>query len=137
MKIAEDDEGNKIKMDIKSYYKYLAHQRDDSPLYMFQSGFEELEGTQDIIKNYSVPKYFREDYFRYVSRLLTQIGEAKRPPYRWFLIGPKRSGSTIHIDPIGTSAWNTSVQGHKLWVMFAPEYPKWIINGKNHRSNCS
>ena len=60
-----------------------------------------------------------------------KMGSKHRPPYRWFLIGPKRSGSTLHIDPNMTSAWNTSLNGHKLWVMFPYDYPKWVVNGKN------
>ena len=67
MKIAEDDEEKKIKIEIQKYYKYMLHQRDDSPLYMFQSGFNELEGTTDIVNNYQVPKYFKEDFFGYVG----------------------------------------------------------------------
>ena len=58
----------------------------------------------------------------------------KRPPFRWFLIGPKRSGTTLHVDPLMTSAWNTSLNGHKLWVMFPWKYPKWLVNGKQVRS---
>ena len=127
MKVAEDDEENKIKLKIKEYYKYILEQTDDSPLYLFQSGFNELEGTENIIKDYRVPKYFQEDLFNLMS-------EDKRPPYRWFLIGPKRSGTTLHIDPLMTSAWNTSLNGHKLWVMFPWNCPKWVFSGKSVRS---
>lgn len=63
MKVAEDDHEKKIKMSIRRYMKYLLHQTDDSPLYLFQSGFDELEGTRDIVHNYRVPSYFCDDLF--------------------------------------------------------------------------
>ena len=122
-KCGEDDDGNSIKVKLKYFLRYLKKNRDDSPLYVFDSAFERDKLSKSLLTDYTVPSYFSDDLFRLVS-------ESRRPPYRWVLIGPERSGSTVHIDPLSTNAWNTLLHGKKRWVLFPPHIPKSIVKGR-------
>eukprot|EP00434_Breviolum_minutum_P030766 symbB.v1.2.027209.t2/scaffold2775.1/size70737/1 len=108
-----------IHLRMNDFIKYLKSQDDDSPLYLFDHCFGEYPSTRALLDQYDVPKIFGEDLLASLGRL--------RPPYRWLLIGPKRSGSTLHKDPLGTSAWNALISGRKLWVLFPPSTPVEIL----------
>jgi histone arginine demethylase JMJD6 len=122
-KCGEDDHGKSIKVKLKHFLRYLYANRDDSPLYVFDSNFDNDRYARSLLHDYRVPTYFRDDLFRFVS-------ESRRPPYRWVLVGPERSGSTVHIDPLATNAWNTLVHGKKRWVLFPPHVPKSVVKGR-------
>eukprot|EP00584_Thalassiosira_punctigera_P014643 CAMPEP_0172549456 /NCGR_PEP_ID=MMETSP1067-20121228/18544_1 /TAXON_ID=265564 ORGANISM="Thalassiosira punctigera, Strain Tpunct2005C2" /NCGR_SAMPLE_ID=MMETSP1067 /ASSEMBLY_ACC=CAM_ASM_000444 /LENGTH=543 /DNA_ID=CAMNT_0013336847 /DNA_START=193 /DNA_END=1824 /DNA_ORIENTATION=+ len=123
LKCGEDDDGYTIRMKLRHFLQYLRHNRDDSPLYIFDATFDKDKYAKRILEDYTVPEYFNED-------LLGLVGERRRPPYRWFLVGPCRSGTTVHIDPLGTSAWNTLVHGVKRWVLFPPHVSKSVVKGR-------
>jgi len=123
LKCGEEDNGKSIRMKLKHFMRYLQNNVDDSPLYIFDSTFDEDKSAKRLIEDYRVPTYFNEDLFHLV-------GEKRRPPYRWFLVGPERSGSCVHIDPLATSAWNTLIVGKKRWVLFPPHLSKNVVKGK-------
>lgn len=136
-KCGEDDDGYPVKVKLKYFLRYAASQRDDSPLYIFDSMYQSDGTACGILHDYAVPPYFSEggrtcgvcghsvcgpsglpaapahSPLRPLADLFKLVGDHRRPPYRWFLVGPKRSGTTVHIDPLSTSAWNTLIYGRK------------------------
>ncbi|KAF1781662.1 JmjC domain [Phytophthora cactorum] len=96
---------------MDKYFNYCRTLLDDQPLFVFDKEF--AAKVPQLAKDYTVPEYFQEDYF-------ALLGEEKRPDYRWLIIGPKKSGSSFHIDPNATNAWNGVIRGSKKWIMFPP-----------------
>lgn len=123
-KVGEDDNGRKLRLKLKSFADYMKCQTDDSPLYLFESGMD--GATASLRDDYCCPEYFPDDY-------LNLVGRENKPPHKWFCIGPKRSGTTVHRDPMGTSAWNALTYGTKRWVLFEPHENRLVVKGKKHR----
>ena len=129
-----DSEGgygdNRVEMRLRHFLPYCDAQKsptegDDSPLYVFEDEFGDCAPA--LLADYEVPHMFREDLFE-----VPLLSAKRRPPHRWFLLGPARSGSGVHIDPLGTSAWNALVKGRKRWVLFSPAVPKAVAKGTAH-----
>ena len=122
--------GRKLVREFADYMKRQSLTHDEvDPLDLFDGDF-----PVDMLDDYMVPKYFptnpdQEPTHSWSASaaghvrgldLFSFLGEDERPPYRWFVAGAPRSGTEMHVDPLGTSAWNTVVSGHKLWALIAP-----------------
>ncbi|XP_031395524.1 F-box protein At5g06550 [Punica granatum] len=100
-----------VEMKLEDYFCYSDQTREERPLYLFDPKF--AEKVPVLGSEYEVPVYFREDLFSVLGN--------ERPDYRWIIIGPGGSGSSFHIDPNSTSAWNAVIKGSKKWVLFPPD----------------
>ncbi|KAF9951390.1 hypothetical protein BGZ72_007097 [Mortierella alpina] len=88
----DSDNEPSFRLCFKDFLHYVLYNKDQDPLYLFDPYFAD-----------AVPKYFKFDFFSLLE------GDS-RPPYRWMLIGPQRTGAPWHTDPSGTSvAWYLDV----------------------------
>ncbi|KAL6005105.1 Arginine-specific demethylase jmj22 [Asimina triloba] len=100
-----------VEMKLGEYLQYADLVKEERPLYLFDPKF--AEKVPQLGADYEVPVYFREDLFAVLG--------AERPDFRWIIIGPAGSGSSFHVDPNSTSAWNAVIRGSKKWVLFPPD----------------
>uniref|UniRef100_A0A0D6R3N9 JmjC domain-containing protein n=1 Tax=Araucaria cunninghamii TaxID=56994 RepID=A0A0D6R3N9_ARACU len=100
-----------VEMKLRDYFVYADSVKEERPLYLFDPKFGEKVPT--LAEDYEIPIYFREDLFSLLGK--------ERPDYRWLILGPARSGSSFHIDPNSTSAWNAVIKGSKKWILFPPD----------------
>lgn len=107
---------------MQSYAKYCDSACEEAPLYLFDRTF--ADKCPQILKDYSdsLKKTcpFFDDEAVHGHDLFSLLGEGKRPDHRWIIVGPKRSGSSFHIDPNGTHAWNAPIVGRKRWIFYPP-----------------
>ena len=67
LKCGEDDDEKTIKVKLRHFLSYTKENRDDSPLYIFDSSFPDDKLANSILKDYRVPSYFSDDLFRLIS----------------------------------------------------------------------
>lgn len=110
-----------MQMRLSSFFAYCDGARDDPPLYLFDKHFAAT--APELAAEYErAPSPFPEDLFE------CALGEAARPDWRWLILGGARSGSTWHVDPNRTSAWNAVVRGSKKWLLTPPDTPPPAVN---------
>uniref|UniRef100_A0A7E4UYR7 JmjC domain-containing protein n=1 Tax=Panagrellus redivivus TaxID=6233 RepID=A0A7E4UYR7_PANRE len=122
-KVGDKDGGGSIRMKLKYFTRYMYKNMDDSPMNVFDAGFGNRSKVRRLLCDVKPLPYFIPDFYKVSER-------KKIPPHRWFIIGPRRSGTNIHVDPLGSSAWNALLEGVKLWCLFPPNTPRHILKPK-------
>jgi len=107
----EARKGGNIKMKFKNYYNYMQKNKDEHPIYVFDSKFGDRDNR--LLEEYEIPKLLSEDFFEQC------LDTDERPLFRWMVIGPSRSGTSFHMDPYLSSAWNALISGRKRWLFYA------------------
>lgn len=94
-----------VDMTFTDYYAYMQQCQEEAPLYLFD---KKQALASDMAQDFTIPSYFSQDLFSVLEN---------RPDYRWLIVGPERSGSSWHIDPNATCAWNAVIKGKKKWIL--------------------
>lgn len=107
---ASERKTNPRNMKLGRYLEYMESTQDEFPDYLsrwcFSSSFPELAA-----------QYRRPPHFPCWTDLLPR---EIRPDWKWLYLGPPRSGSALHRDFMGTSAWNVLFAGEKEWRFYPP-----------------
>lgn len=104
-----------LEMPLGRFFQYSERNHDQRPLYLFDSAFATRCPSMDA--DYTLPEYFSDDFLRLLA---DPAAGTPRPDNRWLIIGPAGSGSSFHVDPNGTCAWNAVITGRKKWILYPP-----------------
>eukprot|EP00943_MAST-04B_sp_MAST-4B-sp1_P009066 g9066.t1 len=87
-----DIEGEDVNVNLRQYMKkYVYSCFDRNPMLIFDAVIMENEEC-DLNLDFTCPTLFsQDDYLKHIDHL-------SRPPFQWFIYGPKNSGSPCHTD---------------------------------------
>jgi hypothetical protein len=85
---------------LANYLRHASSSTADWPFYIFEDDF--CGAKASLLEDYHPHEYFDDV-------LCLPVGD--RPSPRYFLLGPRSSGTCMHQDPMATSAWNTLLVG--------------------------
>jgi hypothetical protein len=105
---------------IKEYFEYFESPTDEMYFYLKNWIFE--DEASGLLNDYVTPLIFK--------CWTSDLEKNMKPKLRWLYIGPKGSGSPLHLDILNTSAWNGVITGKKLWNFYPPDQAKYLYDCK-------
>lgn len=85
---------------LANYLRHATSSAADWPFYVFDDDFSGAKSS--LLEDYRPHDYFDD---------VLCLPAGDRPSPRYFLLGPRASGTCMHQDPMATSAWNTLLAG--------------------------
>ena len=85
---------------LANYLKHASSSMADWPFYIFEDDF--CGEKASLLGDYRPHEYFDD---------VLCLPSGDRPSPRYFLLGPRSSGTCMHQDPMATSAWYTLLVG--------------------------
>ncbi|EGM76570.1 JmjC domain-containing protein [Rheinheimera sp. A13L] len=114
-------------MSIAEYVDYIVNCEESDPYYatawQFSLAFKQLVNDYQVSESFDclIKRRIPDDILHSDAKLLL---------LRWIYMGPKNSGSSMHLDICSTHAWNAVISGKKEWVFFGPEYTAHVYDGE-------
>lgn len=109
-------------MPIADYIDYLSAAKRDRLLYLSQWS---IFSHPELYDDYNAPFYFRN----WLERLPRKIQRKFGITYSTIYIGPKGTGTKLHIDNRNTSAWLAMISGRKRFIFFSPDQEEFLYDG--------
>ncbi len=111
---------NGKQMKLGAYLKYMEDTKDEIPDYLsrwrLSSRFSALRA------HYRRPVHFA-CWSDWLPRRLA-------PTWKWLYLGPRNTGSAMHVDFMGTAAWNGLFVGAKTWRFYPPDQVSLVYKGE-------
>jgi len=105
---------------LGAYLKYMEETSDEIPDYL--SRWRLSSSLSALRAHYRRPAHFSCWSDRLPRRLT--------PTWKWLYFGPRNTGSAMHIDFMGTAAWNALFVGTKTWRFYPPDQTSLVYKGE-------
>jgi histone arginine demethylase JMJD6 len=98
---------------LREFLDYCQITDERDPLYLADWHYH--HSHPEIRELMSPPKAFQS--------WLEALPKDTRPAWSWLYVGPRNSGTPLHVDTEMSSAWNAVLSGEKEWVIYPPDHP--------------